>query len=49
MNIVLLVNSARQKHRAETERGNDANYRYDNHRRIGTFLVIQKSHYCNDG
>jgi len=49
MNVVVLVDSARHKHRAEAKRGNDANYRYDNHRRVGTFLIIQKSHHRDDG
>jgi hypothetical protein len=49
MNIVLFINSARQKHRAEAERGNDTDYRYDDHHRAGAFLVIQKSNDRNDG
>ena len=49
MNIILLIDPARHKHRAEAERGNKANYRYDNHRCIGTFLIIQKSHDRDDG
>ena len=49
MNIVLLVNSARQKHRAEAERRKNTNYRNDKHRRIVGFLEIQKSHHRDDG
>ncbi len=49
MNIILLVNSARQKHRAKAKRSNKTKYGDDNHHCIGSTLVTQKSNNRDDG